>query len=85
MVRSQSESPPDLKMVNYSGISFYVGPIHYDWVLNREKHVLEHLHRSIIEGKALKENLCTMIDVGTNDGFYSNMAGAHHGLSSLGI
>ncbi len=65
-----------LKAVNYSGVSFYVGPIHYDWVLNREKHVLENLYRSLSEGKQMKANTCTMIDVGTNDGFYSNMAGA---------
>ncbi len=67
--------PPELKSVNYSGVSFFVGPIHHDWVLNHESHVLKEMHRSILE-VTTANGTCTMLDVGANDGFYANMAGA---------
>lgn len=51
--------------------SFYVGSVHYDWVLNKERNNLDIAEK--ILGSADKRNKCNCVDVGMNDGFYTQM------------
>jgi len=52
-------------------ISFYVGSNHYEWCLYNEA------QQTLLTIDILKkkENNCVLIDVGMNDGFYTNLAG----------
>ena len=66
-----------LKLVNQSGISYYASIGNYDWCIGEERHVFSTL-KNVIDNahkkRASKNSLCTMVDVGMNDGFYTNMA-----------
>ena len=53
-------------------ISFFVGSVHHDWCTEAEKEQID-LFSSTLSGR---RNDCTVVDVGMNDGFYSNLAAA---------
>ena len=52
---------------------FYVGSIHKEWILQQEKDVLNVAQRAL----QTKRNNCFMIDVGMNDGFFTQVGGAY--------
>ena len=51
---------------------FYVGANHYDWCLNHEHEQVQ----LITEILTKKQGNCLVVDVGMNDGFYTNQAAA---------
>ena len=52
---------------------FFVGSIHKEWILKQEMDVLNVAQRAL----QTKRNNCFMIDVGMNDGFFTQVAGAY--------
>ena len=78
-----------LKHVEYHELNFYVGNIHCEFVQAAEKHVLQYLYDSISKipdripaghvsstPSNFKHPSCLVVDVGMNDGFYTQMAAA---------
>lgn len=55
----------------YGTLDFYVGLVHKDWVNGAEQHVIFHLYRTV---KSIKGRGCIMVDVGMNDGWFTQMA-----------
>eukprot|EP01035_Chromulina_nebulosa_P033562 gene33562-44944_t len=63
-----------LKQVSISNevdIPFFVGSLHYEWCLSAETQQV-HLFTKTLRGN---HSDCFVVDVGMNDGFYTNMAG----------
>ena len=56
---------------------FFVGSIHKEWILKQEMDVLNVAQRAL----QTKRNNCFMIDVGMNDGFFTQVAGAYVSFS----
>ena len=56
-----------------TAIPFYVSAVHYDWCLNHEGQQVQEFSDILVK----KKNECFVVDVGMNDGFYTNMAGAY--------
>lgn len=76
-----------LRHVEYRELNFYVGNVHCDFVQAAEKHVMQFLYDSISKipdripaGRVsstpsnFKHPSCLVVDVGANDGFYTQMA-----------
>ena len=59
-----------LEKVDLFGKSFYVGSVHYNWVIQQEKGVLDVLNRALKD----KQGACVAVDVGMNDGFYTHLS-----------
>eukprot|EP01035_Chromulina_nebulosa_P050002 gene50002-67916_t len=59
-----------LEKVDLFGKSFYVGSVHYNWVMQQEKGVLDVLNRALKD----KQGACVAVDVGMNDGFYTHLS-----------
>ena len=59
--------------VRRANVSFYVGDLHHSWCLTSETEQVELFEREL----STKNGQCVVIDVGMNDGFYTNMAGAY--------
>ena len=57
-----------------SNVSFFVGSIHRDWCFLVEKEQVSVIENSLLKFEHSKP--CIFVDVGMNDGFYSNMAAA---------
>lgn len=57
-----------LKEVKFETLCFNVGSVHHDWVMGQEKHLTTEIikHISGLDG-------CTAVDVGMNDGFYTQL------------
>jgi len=51
---------------------FFVGSVHREWVLGNERDVLDVARRSLES----KRGDCLVVDVGMNDGFFTQVAGA---------
>lgn len=72
-----------LKLVQtITTIPFYASELHYDWCLNAEGQQVQEFSNILSKkskGKREKseESDCFLIDVGMNDGFYTNMAAAY--------
>lgn len=62
---------PVEKLFNLS--TFMVGSVHHDWVLKREFGVLEAAERAL----GNKRDKCFVVDVGMNDGFYTQLGAAY--------
>ena len=69
----QKIDPSSLLLVNDSGLHFFAGTIHHNWVMLNERHVMFAL-KNAIENCRKESGTCIMIDVGMNDGFFSQMA-----------
>ena len=59
--------------VTVEDTTFYVGSIHHDWCLTAEAEQVA-LFNSVLKTK--RKN-CLVVDVGMNDGFYTQMAGSY--------
>ena len=57
-----------------SNVSFYVGSIHRDWCFLVEVEQVKVIEKSLLKFQHSKP--CIVVDVGMNDGFYSNMGAA---------
>jgi FkbM family methyltransferase len=64
----------DLVLVNTSGVSFFSGPMQ-GWTMGREQHVIEVIEKVVkLQTISIGHNQCLFVDVGMNDGFYTNLA-----------
>lgn len=62
----------DLELAQTHGLQFFVGSVHHDWVLQREGGCLD------VADRALRNRTnCLAVDVGMNDGFYTQLAAAY--------
>ena len=52
---------------------FHVGSVHHDWVLHEEFQCLEEVNRALKD----KEGQCNVLDVGMNDGFYTQLSASY--------
>ena len=57
-----------------SNVSFYVGSIHRDWCFLVEVEQVKVIENALLKFQHSKP--CLVVDVGMNDGFYSNMGAA---------
>jgi FkbM family methyltransferase len=73
-----------LTKVSQNSVSFYTGPMFW-WCQNREPHVIKALYNAISQAKATAQTPtttasttppCVMLDVGMNDGFYTQFSAA---------
>jgi FkbM family methyltransferase len=53
----------------------YLPPIHFDWIMDYEQHILRQLEKVVCVGSASS----IVVDVGANDGIYSLLAAATRG------
>lgn len=62
----------DASPAKFMNVSFYAGSLHYGWCLVHEIQQVRHMY-NVFESKQKK---CLFVDVGMNDGFYTNLAAA---------
>lgn len=55
----------------FETLCFNVGSVHHDWVMGHEKHLTAEIIKHI-----LGKDGCTAVDVGMNDGFYTQLFSA---------
>lgn len=62
-----------LHLVTLLNVTFYVGAVHHQWCLKNERQQVD-LFQSVLSSTNKKD--CLVVDVGMNDGFYTQMAAA---------
>jgi FkbM family methyltransferase len=53
-------------------VSFFAGSVHHDWCIEEEQEQIVLISKTLSN----RQDGCLVVDVGMNDGFYSNMAAA---------
>jgi FkbM family methyltransferase len=67
-----SSKQGEYHLVTLPNATFYVGEVHHQWCLTAEREQVELFQEKLSQ---VRSN-CTVIDVGMNDGFYTQMAGS---------
>ena len=63
----------ELHEVKLPNVSFWAGALHLDWCMKEERQQVDLFHAKLLSKRGTS---CTVVDVGTNDAFYSLLSGA---------